>query len=755
MRGGPVNRQGPAFRPKKDLTDADLTAIASAAGSDSVMSGEGGGIDHRMLKAFLAYNSTARFTSPADMHGFLSALLASSRTSAVWTAHDASDILAEIGPAKPGVARLAEIVNKPFSTMARAWPHKLPFQRGFLVFAMYLTSDIVNNSHLVMNVNAMYAVLHANLAWVPATIECIKDLMARKKVAEAGARDSCANFEPDNFLQVFLPLAHLLHEYLSRFNDAVIKCPQTEELISTLIDCFNQYSDNLLSAKPIFVDPLSKQDVSRRRFALENVKRYLDLLPRIAERTQARPFPQAAVSTSLGQTLPPGVLSMLFEYMQMPGELRPEGPRHDNDFSDFRDIAILPTHAELTSTAPPFVPANLPEAPHHLEGMERQLDILLRLMREDFVGPLRSAVQSLVVDLAQLGDAKNALARLLKAGGGRYRPDSAKTGDSSDLIIYRDVEFTGLSIDRHELGLELQLRLPWGWKDSNMVIRHLSAGNLVGLVTFDPVSPTGRGGRARADIRISLGVVADDLQGSKIRVSFLETTQRDQTIYLDALYQLARDEKVRLAGVPPQTPNMLLFELPGFLLSTVEPFLLALKHLSSSSIPFAEILSAKAPANGETINVQPPLYARNPGFTFDLSCLLEDGATPGTLIMRATDAQSVANAKDVLAQPGASKLDATQAQAMVDCLCREVALVEGPPGTGKSWLGIELVRVLLQASIGRILVLAFTNHALDEMLKHLIEKSVTTNIVRCGSRSQEEELQEVACSFSRVSLSRF
>ncbi|BGP31025.1 hypothetical protein JCM10296v2_002789 [Rhodotorula toruloides] len=715
MREGPVNRQTSAFRPKKDLTDADLTAIASAAPSDSardsVTGGEGGWVDHAMLKAFLAYNSTARFTSSYDMYRFLSALLASSRTSAVWTAHDASDILAEIAPAKPGIARLAEIVNKPFSTTAGSSPSKLSFQRGFLVLAMYLTSAVVKNSHLVLNVNAMYVVLHANPAWIPATIGCIKELVARKKVAEPEARVAGASFEPDNFLQVFLPLAQLLHEYLSRFNDAIVKCPQVDELMSTLIDCFDQYSDDLLSPDPTFRDPLSAQDISRRQFALDNVKRYLSILPRIAQRTQARPFPQAAVTTSLGQTLPPGVLSMLFKFMQMPGELRPEGPRHDNDFSDFRDIAILPTHAELTCTAPPFVPANLPEAPHHLEGMDRQLDILFRLMREDFVGRRRAAPTGLGED------------------GRQQRLDR--------------LAFAGLSIDRHELELQLHLRLPSGWKNSNMVIGHLSAGNLVGLVTFGKTDQTGRGSRARADIRVSLGVVAADLEGSRVKVSFLETTDRDQTIYLDALHQLACDEKARLGGVPLQKPTMYLFELPGFLLSTVEPFLLALKHLSPPSVPFADILSAKPSADRMKIAVQPPLYARNPGFAFDLSCLLEDDAAPGTLTLQVTDAQSVANAKEILAQPGASKLDATQAQAMVDCLCREVALVEGPPGTGKSWLGVELVRVLLKAKVGRILVLAFTNHALDETLKHLIEKSVTINIVRCGSRSQEEELQNL------------
>jgi hypothetical protein len=68
-----------------------------------------------------------------------------------------------------------------------------------------------------------------------------------------------------------------------------------------------------------------------------------------------------------------------------PGELRANGPRHDNDFVDIQQIRIAPTHDELISRFAPFLPANLHDAPHPYpsQSMERLLDIQFRLLREE------------------------------------------------------------------------------------------------------------------------------------------------------------------------------------------------------------------------------------------------------------------------------------------------------------------------------------------------------------------------------------
>ncbi|KAK4612650.1 hypothetical protein CLAFUR0_12694 [Fulvia fulva] len=66
------------------------------------------------------------------------------------------------------------------------------------------------------------------------------------------------------------------------------------------------------------------------------------------------------------------------------------GGRHDNDFVDFRRIAIYPTEDELTSKDPPYYSAAhaLTQLPTE-ERVAHHLDNQFRLLREDFLAELR------------------------------------------------------------------------------------------------------------------------------------------------------------------------------------------------------------------------------------------------------------------------------------------------------------------------------------------------------------------------------
>jgi hypothetical protein len=82
-----------------------------------------------------------------------------------------------------------------------------------------------------------------------------------------------------------------------------------------------------------------------------------------------------------------GMVAMLQMTYEGPGEERPKGRRHDNDHIDIDDIRIAPTHEELLSTIPPFLPGNFYQAPHRCppDSMERLLDIQFRLLREELL----------------------------------------------------------------------------------------------------------------------------------------------------------------------------------------------------------------------------------------------------------------------------------------------------------------------------------------------------------------------------------
>lgn len=66
-----------------------------------------------------------------------------------------------------------------------------------------------------------------------------------------------------------------------------------------------------------------------------------------------------------------------------------------------------------------------------------------------------------------------------------------------------------------------------------------------------------------------------------------------------------------------------------------------------------------------------------------------------------------------------SGLNDSQLAAVQLVMRNRVALIQGPPGCGKTHVGVLLTRLLLRASPTRpLLFVCFTNHALDQLLEH-------------------------------------
>ena len=70
----------------------------------------------------------------------------------------------------------------------------------------------------------------------------------------------------------------------------------------------------------------------------------------------------------------------------------------------------------------------------------------------------------------------------------------------------------------------------------------------------------------------------------------------------------------------------------------------------------------------------------------------------------------------------------SQMRAFKMALTRKLAVIQGPPGTGKTYVGLKIARVLLQTSSlwgdeerrSPILMVSYTNHALDQFLEGLL-----------------------------------
>ena len=108
---------------------------------------------------------------------------------------------------------------------------------------------------------------------------------------------------------------------------------------------------------------------------------------------------------------------------------------------------------------------------------------------------------------------------------------------------------------------------------------------------------------------------------------------------------------------------------------------------------------------------------------------------------------------DAWPAPELINLDQSQMAALQSALTQEVAIIQGPPGTGKTYIGVRIVEALLNnASIwsphgthSPILVMCFTNHALDQFLEEILKCHTNQDVkmVRVGGRSKSEVLNQL------------
>jgi len=111
--------------------------------------------------------------------------------------------------------------------------------------------------------------------------------------------------------------------------------------------------------------------------------------------------------------------------------------------------------------------------------------------------------------------------------------------------------------------------------------------------------------------------------------------------------------------------------------------------------------------------------------------------------------------------------DPSQLEAVQNAVNHNLSMIWGPPGTGKTFAGVQIVKSLVEKATSenrpRILVMCYTNHALDSFLESLMDAGVREqSIVRLGSspkiseRLQKRALRDLSeTSFSRYQSSRF
>ena len=105
-----------------------------------------------------------------------------------------------------------------------------------------------------------------------------------------------------------------------------------------------------------------------------------------------------------------------------------------------------------------------------------------------------------------------------------------------------------------------------------------------------------------------------------------------------------------------------------------------------------------------------------------------------------------------------NSLDESQLTAIKHCLTSKIALIQGPPGTGKTHVGSIITNILIQnlKKNSKILVVCFTNHALDQFLENILKDPINENrIVRIGGRCKNETIKKLVLNSEKYKCSYY
>ena len=268
---------------------------------------------------------------------------------------------------------------------------------------------------------------------------------------------------------------------------------------------------------------------------------------------------------------------------------------------------------------------------------------------------------------------KTKLWDLLQKQGGKYR-GLADTQDSLMFNVYTGVQFTSLVPDWKGISTSLLIDTPPGRARSgqarqraafweSMSGKRLSQGGLIALVW--------KSGR-RTDVH--LGIIASpskeltdyalpDANRIKLRIIFF-----DSQVELRVLQELRNTRSQNF-----HNDTKILKESP-VMFESIRPFLEALQT-EPEDVPFARYLVHQLPGQLASVDLAPPRYAMLPNFKFQLSSLFDKDAGVRDLSLSVTDRESVHRARTLLREQ--SRLDPSQADAVVDTLTREVSLIQG------------------------------------------------------------------------------
>lgn len=360
--------------------------------------------------------------------------------------------------------------------------------------------------------------------------------------------------------------------------------------------------------------------------------------------------------------------------------------------NNFRDLSVIPTSQDINDVDRPFLRENITQG--YYKDVDHYLDVQFRLLREDFVRPLRKGIQEF-----------------------RLNTHSKNT----DIRIYKDVQVVGTDIKNGELIHYVKISFNKKLKIENS--KRLLYGNLL-CFTTDNFKTLVLGSVAERNV--------EDLKKGKLGVKFESDVTNQGELWVMAESRAYFMAYKHVLGALQEITNDS-FPLQEFIINVTQEKIYPMYLSRQTSYDLQVLKNPKMMKISEAYN---QLFREG-------DQIHEYHFTPHPRL------QNVRIMENIEFWPSVNDLglDESQFRAFRSALTSKLAIIQGPPGTGKTFIGLKIAQTLLHNSdVWKhneqlpILVVCFTNHALDQFLEGIAK--FTKSIVRVGSRTKSEVVSD-------------
>ncbi|PFX14436.1 NFX1-type zinc finger-containing protein 1 [Stylophora pistillata] len=351
--------------------------------------------------------------------------------------------------------------------------------------------------------------------------------------------------------------------------------------------------------------------------------------------------------------------------------------------NDFRDLPICPTNKEMTSQERPFLRKNISKGRY--DDVEHYLDVQFRLLREDFLEPLREGIYEITHNVPR----------------GRR---------NQSMKCYQGVRVVGKNFTLSGVIYKVQLE---NSKFAKALLAHskrLIFGSFVCLSK-------------------------DNFQ----TMLFATVANRDPKDVDEGKFDIRFVEGQNVFGIEKLQEQYQMAESPAYF-EAYYYVLKGLQELNEKSMPFPKYLVECS------AEVDPPEYLRRDSnqdpVCYDLSKTL--AVSDPEILQRIPVLEP-----DAWPSVEAFCLNIFQLEALKTGITTEFSVIQGPPGTGKTYVGAKMAQSLLEnrnqwdpEKAFPMLMVCFTNHALDQFLEKVLEFNRERGaIIRVGGRSKSQILE--------------